>query len=63
MTGLTLFPLNTLLSPHDMVTTIEPMQAGILPLILMMERGVVVRVEEVIGRKRADTLRERPRCI
>jgi len=44
-TGLTPFPLDTLLPPHDMVTTIEPMQEGICPLVPTMERGIVVRVE------------------
>jgi len=38
-------PLDTLLLPNDMVTTIEPMQEGICPLVPMMERGVVVKVE------------------
>jgi len=42
-------PLNTLLPPHDIVNTIEPMQEGICPQVPMIERGVVVRVE-VIGR-------------
>ena len=38
-------PLDILLLPHDMVATIEPMQEGICTLVIMMERGVVVRVE------------------
>jgi len=49
MTGLTLLPLNTLLPPYDMVTTIKPIQEGIHPQIPTMERGVAIRVE-VIGR-------------
>jgi len=52
-------PLDTLLLPQDMVNTIKPMQEGICPLVPMMERGVVVRVE-VIGRQRVKALRERP---
>ena len=40
-------PLNTLLPPHNMVTTIEPMQEGIFPLVPTMERGVVMRVEVI----------------
>jgi len=46
-TGLTLFPLHTLLPPHDMVTTIKPMQEGICSPVPTMERGVVVRVEVI----------------
>jgi len=38
-------PLDTLLSPHNTVATIEPIQEGILPPVLMMERGVEVRIE------------------
>src|SRR5882724_8240496 len=52
------FPLDTLLLPHDMVTTIEPMQEGICPLVPTMERGVVVRVE-VTKRQRVKVPRER----
>src|SRR5882724_9451931 len=51
-------PLDTLLPPHDMVTTIEPMQEGICPLVPTMERGVVVRVE-VTKRQRVKVPRER----
>src|SRR5882724_6283276 len=51
-------PLNTLLPPHNMVTTIEPMQEGICPLVPTMERGVVVRVE-VMRRQRVKVPRER----
>src|SRR5882724_11043163 len=52
------FPLDTLLLPHDMVTTIKPMQEGICPPVPTMERGVVVRVE-VIKRQRVKVPRER----
>jgi len=44
-------PLDRLLPPHDMVTTIEPMQEGICPPVPTMERGVVVRVEVTRSRE------------
>ena len=50
-------PLSTHLLPQDMVNTIEPIQEVIHPLVPMMERGVVVRVE-VIGRQRVKAPRE-----
>jgi len=38
-------PLDKLLLPNNVVTTIEPMQEGICLPDPTMERGVVVRVE------------------